>query len=246
MRVDFHAHFLPGLDHGCGSLETCIDTLKKLKECGVDCAVATHHFIPGKDNIDTFLKKREAVLKNVLESLPQNEGINIEVGAEVYCSPDISSFEDIKKLCIADTSYMLLELPYDVFTPWLIPAIHSLIMEYDITPIIAHIERYTPVRKDPSIVAELIDMGCLIQVNGYSLKDKSCRKLLKKLFKAGAVHLIGSDFHEGNKVEEYGEAFRIISRKFGRGYIDMIDSISERVINGEYVNPPVYKRLKKV
>jgi protein-tyrosine phosphatase len=46
MIIDFHAHILPGLDHGCKDLTTAVTQLKMAKKAGIDVVVATSHFYP--------------------------------------------------------------------------------------------------------------------------------------------------------------------------------------------------------
>ncbi|MEE3459824.1 MAG: CpsB/CapC family capsule biosynthesis tyrosine phosphatase, partial [Candidatus Faecousia sp.] len=41
--IDFHAHILPGADHGSDGLETSLRQLALAEEAGVDTIVATPH-----------------------------------------------------------------------------------------------------------------------------------------------------------------------------------------------------------
>ena len=57
--IDFHAHILPGADHGSDGLETSLRQLALAEEAGVDTIVATPHFYPQSDSFSEFLRRRE-------------------------------------------------------------------------------------------------------------------------------------------------------------------------------------------
>ena len=68
-------------------------------------------------------------------------------------------------------------------------------------PIIAHPERYKCVQKDPDIVEEYIEKGCLIQCNYGSIVNlygREAEKTIKTLLKKNQVHFLGSDVHREN------------------------------------------------
>ena len=59
MKYDFHAHILPGADHGSRSPEDTEAQLTTLGECGVAHVAATPHFYPDVwDSADSFLTFR--------------------------------------------------------------------------------------------------------------------------------------------------------------------------------------------
>ncbi|MCD8379114.1 MAG: histidinol-phosphatase, partial [Lachnospiraceae bacterium] len=47
--IDFHSHFLPGLDDGSKSVEESLEMLALSWESGVDRIVATPHFYASKE-----------------------------------------------------------------------------------------------------------------------------------------------------------------------------------------------------
>ena len=48
--IDFHAHILPGADHGSRDVKTTKAQLEMLAGAGVKAVVATPHFYPQKDS----------------------------------------------------------------------------------------------------------------------------------------------------------------------------------------------------
>ena len=77
--VDFHAHILPGADHGSRSLETSLTQIKLANECGVDKIIATPHFYPDKISLERFLDIREAAYQTLS---PHIDASSIRLGAE--------------------------------------------------------------------------------------------------------------------------------------------------------------------
>lgn len=63
--VDIHSHILPGIDDGAKSREESLQLLKMMKEQGISEVVATPHFVPGRENLESFLN-RVVISKNEL------------------------------------------------------------------------------------------------------------------------------------------------------------------------------------
>ena len=112
--VDFHAHILPGADHGSDSIETSIKQLKLAAGEGVTRIIATPHFYPHRHTLDKFLEKRAACAKVLLDAcdgtLPE-----VKLGAEVLLCPGLDKIQGLEKLCLSGTKYLLLELPFSDF-----------------------------------------------------------------------------------------------------------------------------------
>lgn len=235
MRVDFHSHCLPGVDHGCRNLESSLTVLRKAKKEGTGTVVATHHFFPGKDDLDNFLERRRTALDNVKSAAGEGEIPNIVLGAEVYLTTDIVGFDRLRELCIEDTDYILIEMPYDYWMPWVMDEIYKISEECNVIPIIAHIERYTPVRNNPDLIGLLSDMGAVIQVNTNSVFSPSSAKFVKSLLKKRKVHILGSDTHSSAEDCCFLKAFQQIEKKYGKAYVELIDRNSENILNNREI-----------
>ena len=57
--IDFHSHFLPGMDDGSRSVSESINMLKALEKQNIDIVVATPHFYLDMNSVSSFLKRRE-------------------------------------------------------------------------------------------------------------------------------------------------------------------------------------------
>ena len=92
---------------------------------------------------------------------------------------------------------MLTEPEYaDNFTNSLRIRIHRLTEEHEITPVLAHIDRYPFLWKDTKRLLYLRDMGCMFQVNLSSFTDAISRYRALRLADEGLIHFLGEDVHQ--------------------------------------------------
>lgn len=194
--IDIHTHILPRFDDGAKDGQTSFEMLKAEYAQGVKTVVLTSHFYGRKHSPKHFLQKRAASFARIKEDIP--DGLNVRLGAEVHFSGiNLSDCEELCTLAIEGTKCILLEFPFThKWTDELMDNLAEFISETGYTPIIAHIERYREVLKRPAYVTELVNMGCLIQVNARSFTEKKEKGFAFALLKKGLVHCIGSDAHD--------------------------------------------------
>ena len=106
---------------------------------------------------------------------------------------------NLEKLCIENTSYMLLEMPIGIaWKPWVYASIDEM-RDRGIEPILAHIERY-----DPKSLERVFDYDVKTQINGRSLFNGFfARRKIMSYVNEKSVHFIGSDVHTDGKQYEY-------------------------------------------
>ena len=195
MLVDLHTHILPGVDDGAETIEQSLALLEAERQNGVEAVVFTPHFLPQNETPERFLKRRDEAFQFLLSRAPTD--LKYLCGAEVLYSQYLANLEDLPKLCIGDTDYLLLELPYQApFTDKLFSAIWRIVDEYAITPIIAHVERYAAVQKDPELLLQFKEMGCHIQINASTMIRREMRQIAKRIVRTGTVDLLASDCHD--------------------------------------------------
>ena len=91
---------------------------------------------------------------------------------------------------------MLTELEYSpYFTDATKYRLLHLIEDYNVIPVLAHIDRYSFLWKDMELLAELKRMGCCFQVNFSALRGFFSRRQAMKLYKNGFLDFIGEDVH---------------------------------------------------
>lgn len=233
MKLDIHAHILPGIDDGSENVETSLCMLETLAADGVTDIVFTPHFYFHEKGIEHFLEKRERAMGQLASGVP--EGIQVHLGAEVEFSNVSIGYGQFKLLSIDGGKYILLELPMqEDLEGWLYKRLARFIDSTNLNPIIAHAERYKGLQKRPNLIAELINLGCLIQVNTTSIINSKHGDLVDAMLKKDMLHLLGSDCHNmRDRKPDYARAIKVIETRYGDEKYAAIAQISQCVINNE-------------
>lgn len=206
--MDFHAHILPGVDHGSPGLATSQAQWKLLRAAGISAVVATPHFYAHEvPSVEAFLEKRDEAARLLLASVPADSP-TLYLGAEVLVSRGIEDLPELSSLCIKGTRVILLEMPLGGWSSDLYETL-SRIADRGLIPLMAHIDRY-PL----SLLEELYaDRRFLYQVNlGSVLGLGGHARYFRRMLRAGAVAALGSDLHGIPKrgYDRYLRAFRRI------------------------------------
>lgn len=238
--VDFHSHFLPGMDDGAKDTKTAIEMLKTAKKQGVDTIAATPHFYCDGKTVDSFLKKRAAaynhLMKRIHEQGEENNIPDIKLGCEVHLSISLGELEDIDKLCLEGTDYLLLEMPYQHWQPWMFDMIYSVSAQFKVIPVMAHIERYAPINKKIEVYYNLFNMQVLGQANAEGFLDFRSRRFLSKLIRRNCIHVIGSDMHNlTSRPPKMEEAAIKIKKKFGDEFFSSLENNAVKIFNNERI-----------
>lgn len=187
--VDFHAHILPGADHGSDSVKTSIAQLKLASDYGVKRIIATPHFYPHRHTLERFLKRRQ----NSMDALSQEYDSSfpvVKLGAEVLLCEGLDNFDGLEQLCIAGTKTILIELPFADFRTEYCYTVENIIdLGYDV--VLAHVDRYPQ-----NNIEQLRSVGVnKFQINATSLTTLFKKKHLFNWIDKGFVAALGSDIH---------------------------------------------------
>lgn len=189
-----HGHFLPGMDDGCRTPEEAVRLLKNSYAQGVRTMCATPHYYP-VESVESFLERREKVWGRLLEALRgETEIPRIFLGAEVAYRPGLGYWEELHKLCLGNSPYLLLEMPFDRWSRETVRDVRNMCASGGITPIIAHVERYLDIASKDRL-AEVLEMDVLVQMNAEYLLQPATRRRGRKMLSDGTVQLLGSDCH---------------------------------------------------
>lgn len=177
--------------------------------------LATPHYYPVEPVAD-FLQRREAAMGRLqaqLEKEPEARIPQFLLGAEVAFRPGLGYEQDLERLCIGPSRYLLLEMPFSRWTGSHIRDVSNICSAQGIIPVIAHIERYMHYQT-PDILKLLMQQEVLIQMNAeYLLSWKTRRKGLKML-QNGFVQLLGTDSHNlTSRAPNLGEAVEFLQRR---------------------------------
>ena len=244
--IDIHTHILPHLDDGAKDTKMSVAMLNALASQGVTAVVFTPHYYGKRSSPDEFIKRRNAMYEHIKAKIP--EGMKVYLGAELHFPGfNMPENDDLCKLAIEGTRYILVEFPFTTkWTGAVLSRLSNFIEETGYTPIIAHAERYREVQKKPALISQLMEMGCLIQVNAPSFLNKRERKLAFALLKHGFVHCLGTDSHDmGVRAPDFTTAKEVVKKA---GYLaewERAEKITDDLFAGRQVCIECGKPIKK-
>lgn len=194
MLTEHHCHILPQIDDGSKSVDMSLKMIEMMKAQSVEKIIATPHFYAHRENnnVNAYLEKRQAAYDKLVQADKNNSSILL--GAEIAVEHGISKLSDIDKLRIADTNYILLELPYAGFQHWYLEEIAYISCEYGLTPIIAHIHRYLDYYSKTEY-EEVMKLDAIFQINNEAFSNFREKKFVKAFIKEGYPYVFGSDAH---------------------------------------------------
>ena len=223
--IDFHSHFLPGIDDGSENVSMSLSMLNAWSIQGIDTVVASPHFYATRNNPERFLRNREAAYNAVREAMsryrPSNGGNwpDIMLGAEVYFFNGISRYEGLHDLCLEGTDLLLLEMPFTPWTSRMIDEVSIIASTTGIMPVAAHIERY--LNQPKSLVKAFLDLDIYIQSNAEFFLERGTSRKALKMLKKDVVIFLGSDAHNmGSRSVNIGPALQVISKSLGQDFVD--------------------------
>lgn len=231
--IDVHTHILPGVDDGSEDEEMSLQMLKREDMQHIGSIFLTPHFYADMNDPDSFLEKRSRAMEKLQEKIT-SEGVEVPdlyMGAEVHYYRGIGRSEEVSKLCIGKSRFILIEPSFREWTPTIVDEIRELINQQDLKVIIAHIERYLD--QDKRLVRELIeDPSVLIQSNAEFFLDRGTRRKALKMMKKGQIDLLGSDCHNlDTRVPCLRDAVELIEDELGPGVLDRVRYNNEMLLD---------------
>ncbi len=215
-NIDFHAHILPGMDHGCKDVDMALKQLAMAKQNGIHEIVATSHFYPHAESVSAFLKRREKSYRQLADAVALSEGLPaVKIGAEVLICKGMEEMEGLEELCMEGTKVLLLEMPFSKrWEPELIASVLALKKERGFEVVLAHVERYSLKQIRP-----FLEQGMYAQINADSLTGKPGYRKARAgyYWKRGLVWALGSDIHGlGSGYDRFGAALKHFPKQAGQ------------------------------
>ena len=248
--IDLHCHILPGIDDGSKTIEETKEMLTIAADEDIRVIAATHHFLDDKLSIDSYVSSLDKGISEI-QPILQELGTNIKIvrGAEVFISPFLSQIDDIEKLCINGSQYLLIELPMMNIPQYTENVIYSLRIR-GIIPIIAHPERNYRIMGNPNQLFPFIELGALSQVNTGSITGffgKSVMKCARVLFDHNMAHIISSDAHSPRgRAPLMQEAVHILRKWVGSEYtLEIINNTPRAILNDVFLEMAQPSRYHK-
>lgn len=225
--IDTHAHILYDIDDGPKALEDALLMLRQAESEGITDITATSHALHPQ-----FHAQKAAVFQRLLKLQQEADrsGIKIKLhqGHEVRITDHIiERFDNGELLTLADSKYLLLELPSSGI-PGNTTSVIGELLSRNIVPVIAHPERNRAILDKPQRLAKLVNHGALAQVTAGSLAGKfgsDVRDRALQLIDSNLIHLFGSDAHDLKKRNFYFDKALTFLEK--RGHADAVDIFLE-------------------
>ena len=236
--IDVHSHIVFEVDDGAKSKEQSLQILKEAYDAGFEKIIATPHYMEEYYEIDKHeIKKKIDEIQEELSKMSCN--IQILQGNEIYITENINDLLEEKACTLAESQYVLFELPLNAETMNLNKVVYQ-ILENGKIPVLAHPERYPFVQKDPNVLLELIENRVLLQSNFGSIigqYGKGAKQIIKKMLENNMVHLLGSDVHRPETIyKNISEAIYEIEKIVGKDKLTEITFINpQHIINQEEI-----------
>jgi protein-tyrosine phosphatase len=223
---------LPGIDDGSKDVAMSLEMISRSVEQGVEGIIFTPHFYADMNSPETFLRKRDKALHELEDNLGSLPKVPVyTTGAEVHYFRGMSRSKDIERLCIGNSDYMLIEMPFRNWQPNMIDEIEEISLVLGLRVIIAHIERYFD--QDKKLVNRLLENpNLLIQCNAEFFIEKSTYSKAIRLLKTRRIDLLGTDSHNlTSRRPNMAEAIELIQKKDKKDALGHIIRAGRRIFD---------------
>ncbi len=237
--IDIHCHIMPGVDDGSRDMETSLEMLRIADKNGITHIILTPHHKPMHHNVSVEHNIR---YRKALQEAARAAGIKAKLfsGNEIYYSDE--TFDQLinGEICsLAGSDYVLVEF-HPTTTYKAIQNAMYRVQGAGYIPIIAHVERYSDIVTSPGHVGDLIDMGCLIQVNSASIMGSygfGISHFTRKLLKDRLVHFVASDAHDTKRrAPQLLKCRMFVEHRFGEDYAkEIFCRNAANVIRNEHI-----------
>ncbi len=233
MYIDFHTHILPEIDDGAKNINMSLAMLEFAYAGEAETIILTPH-VNASSDFANFLNVRGDRFKKLSSAISSSNIAcpELMLGAEVLLDCSLAEKENVRSLCIEGTELLLLELPYTPWNSWYNHEIYNIMSKHEVTPVMAHIERYLRGPKDIKKLGALISFGVKFQINASSFLSFNGRRIIRELASEGLIHAIASDAHNmSRRSPDMSRAFKAFNRKFGDYFIDHIYTKTSKLID---------------
>ena len=244
--IDFHSHIAPAIDDGSVDVKMSLEMLKESVRCGVTDVLSTSHCYPkSNESIARFLQRRDDALLLVRQAM-ENEGMQapkIHLGCEVNMYMDIAKLKYLPKLCIENTNYIMIEMPYEPWKEWMLECIYKMTIQ-GLRPILAHIDRF--IKQDKGALNSLFELDVLYQVNTELFTEKHMNKFADMLLTEGHAHVIGTDMHNmTTRKPNMDKTYDKIVKRYGEECMEYFTNNAKKILNNEAITDLYYKLPEK-
>ncbi len=218
--IDVHAHFLPGVDDGPGTMEESLRMVRLAVADGVRVVCCTSH-LSAEDDFEAELKRRQTVREALQAEIGRaGMGLELRCGAEWLLTADLM---DAIETCgpegfLGGSRAFLFEISR-FSTPAVVPAFVAWAKRSGLKPLFAHPERYGSVslQNFEAVLRPVVSSGALLQLTAGSLtglfgpRVQKLAEAIARRFPRDIV--IASDAHESEvRVPGLSQGYAALSR----------------------------------
>mgnify|MGYP001424209664 FL=1 len=193
---DIHNHLLPGIDDGSKSVGMSLKMLEKFDDLGITSVIPTPHVY------QDLYPNTPTTIKNAFELLTtetlKTKSLKVHSYAAEYMIDEVfmKNLQTSMPTLLLKDEYILVEINFFSETTLLVEAGFSL-LQNNITPILAHPERYHSIHTIREY-KELKNKGFYLQLNALSLighYGPEVKQKAEKLLKEGLYDFVATDAH---------------------------------------------------
>ena len=235
MYTDIHSHVIWGVDDGAKTREETFQMLREAVEDGIGQIVCTPHVTPGiypfpEVIFDEHFQEAEAYIRH--EGLP----LKLYRGAELFWTDSTPRFLlEQRALTLAGTNYALIEFSPSDTMEHIFDALQKA-AGVGVIPVIAHMERYSVIRKTEQVREMKNRFRAMVQINARSLTRKAPllrRKFFDSLFQEGLADFVATDTHmmPGRRTC-MAEGMEALRQQYGEETAEIIRVTPEAILRG--------------
>jgi len=202
MLTDLHCHLLPGIDDGSKSMDQSLAMARIAVADGITTTVVTPHHLNGVYS-NPARRVREGIERLNAAMQAAGIGLNLLPGSELHLTPELpGELAAGTALTIANQGRaVLVELPVHT-VPVGAEQLLDDILAQRLTPVIAHPERNSELRRTPERLSEWVQMGCLAQVTVQSCTGQfgeAVQQAARTMIRQGSIQVAASDAHRDRR-----------------------------------------------
>ncbi|MBR6029316.1 MAG: hypothetical protein IKP40_09520 [Clostridia bacterium] len=223
--TDMHCHIIYGVDDGARTPEDMHGMLRLAAENGIDHIVCTSHITPGEAEFPAR-KYLEHLQEGQRYCDEQGLGIQMHLGSEILWTEMTPQMIRDGKVPTLDRSWtVLVEFWWDVDFALMCKAARLMGNE-GMSVVLAHLERYKPLRTIGNIRTLAEEYGVVMQMNCKTITEKqglSGDHWRNKVLEEGLVDLVASDAHNtGSRACNMKQCHEVLTSRYGADYADRL------------------------
>ena len=226
VMTDLHMHVVPQVDDGSKDMEMSLEMLKMAYAQGVRKVLCTSHSSWRPEATVRYSNNFEKLKAEAERVLPD---MQLFTGCEVLFTKHtlrdaLRKLDDGEFLTLNDTNLVLTEFQSYASADEVDQVVKKLLSRKYV-PVVAHAERCDAF-EDEGFVKRLVQAGCLLQANLYSLvkePDELLKARARRMVEAHQVSFVGSDAHGSERrAPEVKDGMAYLYENTDQAYADAV------------------------